>query len=68
MEGHWCDATNDTDSGTTDASEQVSLNSDKVKNAPGGTTFTFAVDGVSLAGRAYDSRANVETSDGIIVP
>ena len=44
------------------------MNSDKAKNAPGGTTFTFAVDGVSLAGRAYDSRANVETSDGIIVP
>ena len=68
VEGHWSDATSDTDSGVTVASGEVSLDSDKLKSPPSGTVFTFTVDGVSLAGWTYDSGANVETSDGITVP
>jgi len=65
VEGHWSDVTSDADSGITDANGQVTLESDEVKNAPVGTTFTFTVDGVVLAGWTYDSAANVETSDSI---
>ena len=54
VEGHWSNATSDTDSGTTDASGQVSLNSDKVKNAPSGTNFTFTVDNVVKDGWTWD--------------
>ena len=68
VSGHWSDATSDTDAGTTDASGQVSLNSDKLKNPAPGTTFTFTVDNVEKAGWTYDSSANVETSDSITVP
>ena len=68
VEGHWSDATSDTDSGVTVASGEVSLDSDKLKSPPSGTVFTFTVDGVSLAGWTYDPGANVETSDGITVP
>jgi hypothetical protein len=50
VEGHWSDATADVDSGITDASGQVTLVSDEVKNAPDGTTFTFTVDNVVLSG------------------
>jgi serine protease len=68
VEGHWSNATTDTDSGLTDASGVVSLKSNKMRNAPSGTVFTFTVDSVSLAGWAYDPAANVETSDSITVP
>jgi len=68
VEGYWSNATNDTDSGLTDASGVVVLNSDKVRNAPGETVFIFTVDSVSLAGWTYDPAANVETSDSITVP
>jgi hypothetical protein len=63
VEGHWSNATGDADSGITDASGQVTLESNEVKNAPDGTTFTFTVDGVVLAGWTYDPAANVETSN-----
>jgi hypothetical protein len=63
VDGHWSDATSDSDSGITDASGQVSLSSDKLKNPPGGITFTFTVDNVVKAGWMYDPSANVETSD-----
>jgi hypothetical protein len=63
VEGHWTNATGDADSGVTNASGQVTLESDEVKNAPYGTTFTFTVDGVVLAGWTYDPAANVETSN-----
>ncbi len=66
--GTWSGATSDTDSGLTDASGEVSLKSNKVKNAPGETTFTFTVDDVSLTGWDYDSAANVKTSGSINVP
>jgi len=65
--GHWSNATADSDSGITDASGQVSFNSDKVKNPASGTTFTFTVDDVAKAGWTYDSTANVETSNSITV-
>jgi len=65
VEGHWSDATTDADSGITDASGQVTLESDEIKNAPDGTNFTFIVDDVVLAGWTYDPAANVETSDSI---
>jgi len=68
VEGNWSDATSDTDSGLTDASGEVALNSDKVRNAPSGTVFTFTVGNVSLTGWTYDPAANVETSNYIIVP
>ena len=68
VEGHWSDATSDVDSGITDSQGQATLESDEVKNAPSGTTFTFSVDSVSKSGWAYDSGANVETSDSISVP
>ena len=67
VEGHWSGATSDTDSGLTDGGE-VALDSDKVRNAPSGTVFTFTVDDVSLAGWIYDYAANAETSDSITVP
>jgi len=65
VEGNWSNATNDTDSGLTGASGEVSLNSDKVRNALIGTNFTFTVGNVSLTGWTYDQAANVETSDSI---
>jgi hypothetical protein len=51
--------------GITDASPQVSLESDEVKNAPEACTFT--VDNVMLPGWTYDPAANVETSHNITV-
>jgi len=65
--GHWETATTDSDSGTTDASGQVSLESESVKNPPSGTTFTFVVDDIVLSGWTYYPSANVETSDSIMV-
>ncbi len=67
VEGHWSDATSDTDSDLTDVNGEVALDSDKVKNPPGGTVFTFTVDDVSLTGWTYDPAANAETSDSITV-
>ncbi len=68
VEGYWSNATTDTDSGLTDASGKVSLKSDKLRNAPSGTVFTFTVDNIVLAGWTYDPAANVETIDSITVP
>jgi hypothetical protein len=68
VSGHWSGATSDSDTGGTGANGKVSLESDKVKNAPSGTTFTFTVDNVVLAGWTYDSSANIETSDSITAP
>ncbi len=66
VEGHWSGATSDTDSGLTDGGE-VALDSDKVRNPPSGTVFTFTVDDVSLTGWTYDQAANAEESDSITV-
>jgi len=67
VSGHWSEATSDSDSGVTGADGKVSLESDRVKDPPGGTTFTFTVDDVALSGWTYDSASNLETSDSITV-
>ena len=61
VEGYWNDFTDDIDSGLTDASGEVKLNSDKVRNAPPGTIFTFTVNSVALDGWTYDESASVTT-------
>jgi len=69
--GHWENATSDSDSGESDANgvvERWSLQSDSIKKAPSGTTFTFVVDNIVKEGWTYDPEANVETSDSISVP
>jgi subtilisin family serine protease len=62
ISGHWSGATTDSDSGVTDASGQVSLESDSVKNPPSETTFTFTVDDVTKNGWTYKLDANEATS------
>jgi len=68
VSGYWSDATSDIDSGVTDVDGKVRLQSDKVKNLPSGTTFTFTVDKVTKDGWTYDPSANLETYDSITVP
>jgi hypothetical protein len=68
VSGHWSGATNDSDTGQTNSSGQVTVQSNGVRRAPSGTTFTFTVDNVTLSGWVYHSAANVETSDSIKVP
>jgi hypothetical protein len=68
VSGHWSGATSDSDTGITNGSGQVTLQSNKVKRAASGTTFTFTIDDVSLAGWSYDAGADVEGSDSISVP
>ena len=67
VQGYWEDATTDSDFGITDTNGQVTLQSDNRWKPPSGTTFTFTVDSVLLAGLTYDPTANVETSDSITV-
>jgi serine protease len=66
VNGTWSGLTGDTDSGITDANGQVTLTSDRVKNASG--TFTFTVDDVVLSYWTYDSAANIVTEAFITVP
>ena len=68
VSGHWSGATSDSDTGLTNGAGQVTLQSNKVKRPAHGTTFTFTVDSVSLAGWSYDAGSNGETSDSISVP
>ncbi len=68
VSGHWSEATGDRDVGLTNASGRVTLQSNSVKRAARGITFTFTVDNASLAGWSYDPAANLETSDSISVP
>ncbi|NWF77082.1 MAG: fibronectin type III domain-containing protein [Chloroflexi bacterium] len=68
VSGHWSGATNDSDTGTTNSNGQVTVQSNRVRKAQSGTTFTFTVDNVTLNGWIYDSAANDETSDSITVP
>lgn len=68
VSGHWSGATSDSDSGVTNFNGKVSLQSDKVKNPPSGTTFTFTVDDVTKDGWTYDPSANLETYDSITIP
>lgn len=66
--GSWSGATSDIDSGLTDSTGKVTLESDEIKNAKSGTTFTFTVDDITKSGWTYDSSANAEMSDSILVP
>jgi len=65
--GKWSGATSDSDSGVTNSNGQVTLQSDRVRRPPAGTTFTFCVGDVTKSGWVYDSSANVETCDSIKV-
>jgi subtilisin len=65
VSGHWSGLTTDSDTGTTDTSGRIALNSDAVKNAAG--AFTFTVDSITKAGLTYYPAANSETSDSITV-
>ena len=58
--GHWSGLTTDSDSGVTDASGQVSLSSDRVRDAEG--LFTFTVDDVVLSGYIYDEENSVTSA------
>jgi serine protease len=66
--GHWSGATTDRDRAVTGVGGQVTVSSNKLKKAPSGTTFRFAVDSVSASGWTYDPAANVETSGSITKP
>ncbi len=68
VSGIWSDATSDNDSGITKTNGQVSFKSDRIKNPPSGTTFTFTMVDVTKDGWTYDPGANVETFDSIEVP
>ena len=67
VSGSWGEATSDKDSGVTDTYGKVSLQSNKLKKPPGGTTFIFTVDIVTKDGWTYDPLVNVETSNSIEV-
>lgn len=64
--GYWSGATSDTDSGTTNTSGTVTLESDKVKNPSPGTTFTFTIDNVTKGGWIYDPTTG-ETSNSVTI-
>ncbi|MEW6327440.1 MAG: S8 family serine peptidase [Thermodesulfobacteriota bacterium] len=66
--GSWSGATSDADSAITGVNGQITVESNRVKRASSGTTFTFTVDNVVKDGWTYNSGANVETSDSIRVP
>ena len=68
VSGSWSGLTSDSDSGETDSTGTVTLESDEVKKAQSGSQFTFTVTDVFLSGWTYDSVANIETSDSISVP
>jgi subtilisin len=67
VSGKWSGAASDSESGTTNNKGQVTFKTDRVKNLPSGTIFTFTVDDVTKEGWTYDSGVNVETSDSITI-
>ncbi len=66
--GSWSSATTDADLGLTDIAGAITLESDEVKNAAAGTTFTFNVTDVEGLGWTYDPEANPTASNSIEVP
>jgi hypothetical protein len=77
VSGYWTDATHDSDSGITDTNGQVILESNKVKKANSGTTFTFVIYSIIKDGWTYDASANGDfngdgmngdTSNSIVIP
>lgn len=63
--GAWSGAYNSNVSGNTNSNGLVTFSTNWVKN---GGTFTFTVNNIVKTGWIYDSSANVETSDTIILP
>lgn len=68
VSGSWSGATSDTDSGVTDATGKVTVESNEVKNPPSGTTYAFTVDNVAKSGYTYNPASNTKTSNSIVVP
>ena len=66
VSGQWSGLTSDSDTGSTDGNGNVTLTSDKVRNANG--TYTFTVTDVSASGLTYNPVLNQETSDSITYP
>lgn len=64
--GQWSGLTSDSDSGITDASGEVALTSDRVKNGSG--IFTFTIDNLEKSGWEYNPSSNEETSNSITAP
>ncbi len=60
--GTYAGTTSSTESGVTDGSGQVTLDSDRVRNASS-YCWAFTVTGVSGAGLTYDAGANEQTCD-----
>ena len=67
VSGQWSGATTDADSGITDANGQVVLTSDKIRQPPGGTVFTFTVTSVTHPSFFW-SGVSWGTSDSATVP
>jgi len=65
VRGSWSGLTSDSDTGATDADENVTAQSDRVKNPSG--TFTFAVTDILLTDWEYNATANVVNSGSITV-
>lgn len=56
VNGHWSDATTDTDSALTDVNGVVTLSSNELKN-PLTATFVFTVDSIVIGGQIYPQTA-----------
>ena len=65
VQGHWEQATTDTDQGTTDPSGKVTLESNALRKPPPGTTFVFVVDSLTRDGWTHDQNADKETQDSV---
>ncbi|MCL5070066.1 MAG: S8 family peptidase [Actinobacteria bacterium] len=68
LSGTWSGATSDIDTGLTDSSGKVTLESNQIKKTLSGTVFTFTVNNISKDSWIYDSTKNIESSDSIAVP
>ncbi len=53
VKGTWSGATTDSDTGKTNTAGTLVLQSDNVRSAPKGTTFTFTVTSVTIAGYTF---------------
>ena len=67
VNGHWEQATTDTDQGTTGSSGKVTLGSNTLRKPPPGTTFVFVVDSLTKDGWTHDENADKETQDSVTV-
>jgi hypothetical protein len=66
VSAQWSGATSDSDVGTTDTLGRVRLQSNKVRKAPSGTTFTVTITNVVKSGWTYNAAIS-ETSGSITV-